>query len=116
MNIGSMRVRPYHSIAVDENVPPSTAERYRTLERFDRLRAADCEEAEALAQVGISRRTMYPWNRALAPKSTRPHRVRRRACKPKDVAAVMKLRRMSLRHRRAHTLVEVIHDPSQLEL
>ena len=101
MNVKSMRDRTYHDIEVDGDVPPAAAERYRTLKRFDLLRAAGCVEREALAQVGISRRTMYRWKRlpadggpcALAPKSTRPRRVRQRAYTRKDVAAVLKLRR-----------------------
>ena len=79
MNIKSMRVRSYRSIAADEHVP---------------------EEA-ALEQLGISRRTLYRWRSALAasgqrgltPKSTRPRRVRQRAWKPRDVKAVLGVRR-----------------------
>ncbi len=101
MNIKSMRVRSYRSFAVDEHVPKEAAERCRTLKAYDRLRAAGCGEGAALEQLGISRRTRYRWQsalaasgqRELAPKSTRPHRVRRRAWKPKDVKAVLDVRR-----------------------
>ena len=80
MNIESMRVRSYRSIAADEHVPEKAAERYRTLKACGNLRAAGCSEEGALEQVGISRRTRYRWQsalaasgqRGLAPKSTRP--------------------------------------------
>ena len=81
MNIKSMRVRSYRSIAADEHVPEEAAERYRTLKACGNLRAAGCSEEGALEQHG------------LAPKSTRPRRVRRRAWKPRDVKAVMDVRR-----------------------
>ena len=101
MNIESMRIRSYRSFKVDERVPAIAAERYRTLQAYDRLRAAGCSEAAALEQLGIGRRTLYRWRRALAaggqcalaPKSTRPRRVRRRAYGPGEVKAVMDMRR-----------------------
>ena len=101
MNIKSMRVRSYRSIAVDEHVPSEAAERFRTLKAYDRLRAAECSEEGALAQLGISRRTRYRWRsalaaggqRGLAPRSTRPRRTRERAYRPRDVEAVMDVRR-----------------------
>ena len=101
MNIESMRVRSYRSIAADEHVPEEAAERYRTLKSYEKLRAAECSEGGALDQLGISRRTRYRWQsalaasgqRGLAPKPTRPHRVRQRAYKPRDVKAVMDVRR-----------------------
>ena len=101
MNIESMRIRSYRSFKVDEHVPAVAAERYRTLKAYDRLRSAGCSEGGALGQFGISRRTLYRWQgalaaggqRALAPKSTRPHRVRHRSWTPNDVKAVMDLRR-----------------------
>ncbi len=101
MNMESMRVGSYRSIAADEHVPEEAAERYRTLKACGNLRAAGCNEEGALEQVGISRRTRYRWQaalgasgqRGLAPKSTRPRRVRRRAWKPRDVKAVMDVRR-----------------------
>ena len=61
MNIKSMRIRSYRSFAVDEQVPPEAAERYRTLKAYERLRSAGCREAVALEQFGISRRTLYRW-------------------------------------------------------
>jgi transposase len=101
MNIESMRARSYRSIAADEHVPEEAAERFRTLEAYDRLRAGGCSEAAALRQLGISRRTLYRWKsalaasgqRGLAPKPTRPGRVRQRAWKPRDVKAVLDVRR-----------------------
>ena len=101
MNIKSMRLRSYRSFAVDEHVPPEAAERYRTLKAYERLRAARCNEVVALQQLGMSRRTRYRWQaalaaggqRGLAPKSTRPRRVRQRAWKPRAVKAVMDVRR-----------------------
>ena len=92
MNIESMRVRSYRSIAADEHVPEEAAERYRTLKAWGNLRAAGCNEEGALEQLGISRRTRYRWQsalaasgqRGLAPKSTRPRRVRQRTWKPRD--------------------------------
>ena len=39
MNIESMRVRSYRSIAADEHVPEEAAERYRTLKSYEKLRA-----------------------------------------------------------------------------
>ena len=101
MNIESMRVRSYRSIAADEHVPEEAAERYRTLKAWGNLRAAGCNEEGALEQLGISRRTRYRWQsalaasgqRGLAPKSTRPRRVRQRTWKPRDVKAVMDVRR-----------------------
>ena len=73
MNIESMRVRSYRSIAADEHVPEEAAERYRTLKACRNLRAAGCSEEGALEQVGISRRTRY----------------RQRTWKPRNVKAVM---------------------------
>ena len=101
MNIESMRVRPYRSFKVDDGVPEAAAERCRTLEAYRRLREAGCGEAAALEQLGISRRTRYRWQaalaargqRGLAPKSTRPHRVRQRSYRAKDVKAVLDVRR-----------------------
>ena len=101
MNIKSMRVRSYRSIAADEHVPEEAAERYRTLKSYDRLRDGGCGEQAALEQLGISRRTLYrrqsalaaSGQRGLAPKSTRPRRVRQRAWKPRDVKAVLDVRR-----------------------
>ena len=61
MNMESMRVRSYRSIAADEHVPEEAAERYRTLKACGNLRAAGCSEEGALEQVGISRRTRYRW-------------------------------------------------------
>ena len=93
MNMESMRIRSYRSFKVDEHVPAVAAGRYRTLKAYDRLRAAGCNESGALEQLGISRRTLYRWQAALAPKSTRPGRVRQRAWKPRDVKAVIDVRR-----------------------
>ena len=101
MNMESMRIRSYRSFKVDEHVPAVAAGRYRTLKAYDRLRAAGCSEGGALEQLGISRRTLYRGQgalaaggqRGLAPKSTRPGRVRQRAWKPRDVKAVMDVRR-----------------------
>ena len=87
MNIESMRVRSYRSIAADEHVPEEEAERYRTLKSYEKLGAAECSEGGALEQLGISRRTRT------GAKPTRPHRVRQRAYKPRDVKAVMDVRR-----------------------
>ena len=81
MNIKSMRVRSYRSIAADEHVPEEVAERYRTLKSYDRLRDGGCSAKAALEQRG------------LAPKSTPPRRVRQRAWKPRDVKAVLDVRR-----------------------
>ena len=81
MNIKSMRLRSCRSFAVDEHVPREAAERYRTLKAYERLRAAGCNEAVALQQLG------------LAPKSSRPRRVRCRSWQSKDVKAVMDMRR-----------------------
>ncbi len=101
MNIESMRIKSYRSFKVAEHVPAAAAQRYRTLKAYDRLRAAGCNEAVALEQLGIGRRTRYRWQaalaaggqHALAPRSTRPRRVRRRFWTPKDVKAVVGLRR-----------------------
>ncbi len=101
MNIKSMQLRSYRSFAVDEHVPPEAAERYRTLKAYERLRAARCNEVVALEQLGMSRRTLYRWRaalaaggqRGLAPKSSRPRRVRCRSWQPKEVKAVMDMRR-----------------------
>ena len=101
MNMKSMRIRSYRSFKVDEHVSPKAAERYRTLSAYRSLRDSGCDEAGALAHVGISRRTLYRWKaalaaggqRGLAPKSTRPRRVRQRAWKPRDVKAVLDVRR-----------------------
>lgn len=97
MNIKSMRIRSYRSFKVDEHIPEAAAERYRTLQAYRRLRIAVCGEAGALAHVGISRRTLYrrkaalaaSGQRGLAPKSTRPRRLRRPARRPSDVKAVI---------------------------
>ena len=101
MNIESMRIRSYRSFKVDDRVPEAAAERYRTLRAYRRLREAGCGEAAALEQLGLSRRTLYRWQaalaaggqRGLAPKSTRPHRVRGRCWTAADVKAVLRLRR-----------------------
>ena len=71
MNIESMRVRSYRSIAADEHVPEEAAERYRTLKAWGNLRAAGCNEEGALEQLGISRRTRYRWQSALAASGQR---------------------------------------------
>ena len=101
MNIESMRIRSYRSFKVDDGVPAEAAKRVQTLKAYERLRAAGCHEAGALQQLGISRRTLYRWKAALAargphgltPRSTRPRRVRERAYKPRDVKAVLEVRR-----------------------
>ena len=101
MNIESMRIRSYRSFKVDDRVPETAAERYRTLRAYRRLRDAGCGEAAALEQLGVGRRTLYRWQaalaaggqRGLAPKSTRPHRVRGRCWTTQDVKAVMDMRR-----------------------
>ena len=101
MNIKSMRIRSYRSFKVDEHVPAEAAERYRTLKAYQRLRDSGCNDAGALEQLGVSRRTRYRWQaalaaggqRGLAPKSTRPRRVRGRSWTAKDVKAVMEVRR-----------------------
>ena len=92
MNMESMRIRSYRSFKVDEHVPAVAAGRYRTLKAYDRLRAAGCNESGALEQLGISRRTLYRWPGAEVDPS-RPRRVRQRAWKPRDVKAVMDVRR-----------------------
>ena len=61
MNMESMRVRSYRSIAANEHVPEEAAECYRTLKACGNLRAAGCSEESALEQLGISRRTRYRW-------------------------------------------------------
>ena len=66
MNIESMRIRSYRSFKVDEHVPAQAAERYCTLQAYQRLREAGCSETGALTHVGISRRTLYRWKAALA--------------------------------------------------
>ena len=101
MNIKSMRIRSYRSFKVDEHIPAEAAERYRTLQAYQRLRDAGCDETVALAHVGISRRTLYRWKaalaaggqRGLAPKSTRPRQLRVRRWTDRDVKAVMDMRR-----------------------
>ena len=95
MKIESMRTRSYRSFKVDDaDLPAEARERLSAIRRHDELRAAGCAEQAALKVIGVSRRTMYRWKaalaasgqRGLAPKSTRPRRVRRRSCKPSDVA------------------------------
>ena len=102
MNIESMRTRSYRSFKVDDaDLPEQARERLLAIRRFDELRAAGCSEQAALREIGVSRRTMFRWKaalaasgqRGLAPKSTRPRRVRGRSYKPSDVKAVMDLRR-----------------------
>ena len=102
MNIESMRARSYRSFKVDgAELPAPARERLLAIRRFQELRAAGCAEQAALKEIGVSRRTMFRWKaalaasgqRGLAPKSTRPRRVRRRSYKPSDVKAVMDLRR-----------------------
>ena len=101
MDIKSLRIRSYKSFRVDEHVPEAAGERYRTLQAYQRLRAAGCSEAGALAQLEISRRTLYRWKavlaaggvHALAPHSSRPRRHRCPAYTPQDVRAVLAMRR-----------------------
>ena len=101
MHIKSLRIRSYKSFRVDEHVPKAAAERYRTLQAYQRLRAAGCSEAGALEQLEISRRTLYRWKaalagggvQALAPRSSCPQRRRCPAYTPRDVQAVMAMRR-----------------------
>ena len=50
MNMESMRVRSYRSIAADEHVPEEAAERYRTLKACGKLCAAGCSEEGALVR------------------------------------------------------------------
>ena len=101
MNIESMRTRSYRSFAIDDaELPPAARERLLAIRRYDELRAAGCGEQAALREIGVGRRTMFRWKgalaargqRGLAPKSTRPRRVRRRSYKPSDVKAVVDLR------------------------
>ena len=102
MNIESMRTRSYRSLRVDDaELPAAARERLLAIRRYDELRAAGCAEQAALKEIGTSRRTMFRWKaalaaggeRGLAPKSTRPHRVRQRSYEPSDTKAVMALRR-----------------------
>ena len=102
MKIESMRTRSYRDFKVDDaGLPAEARERLSAIRRYDELRAAGCAEQAASREIGVSRRTMYRWKaalaasgqRGLAPKSTRPRRVRRRSCKPSDVKAVLDLRR-----------------------
>ena len=103
MNMESMRTRSYPSFLHidDAELPEAARERLLAIRRYDALRAAGCAEQAALEEIGVSRRTMFRWKaalaargqRGLAPQSTRPHRVRRRAYAPSDVAAVLALRR-----------------------
>ena len=74
MKIESMRTRPYRSFRIDDaDLPAGARERLSAIRRYDELRGAGCA--------------------ALAPKSTRPRRVRRRSYKPSDAKAVLDLRR-----------------------
>ena len=102
MNIESMRIKSHRSFAVDEApLPPAAAERLKKLNKHDDLRADGCGGAAALRHAGLSRRTLCRWKaalaaggqRGLAPKSTRPRRVRHRAYGPKEVKAVLDMRR-----------------------
>ena len=102
MRIESMRIRSCRSFRVDDaDLPAEARERLSAIRRFDGLRAAGCAERAALREVGISRRTLHRWKaalaaggqRGLAPKSTRPRRLRRPARKPGDAEAVMAMRR-----------------------
>ena len=102
MNIESMRIKSHRSFAVDEApLPPAAAERLRKLNKYDDLRADGCAGAAALRHARLSRRTLCRWKaalaaggqRGLAPKSTRPRRVRRRAYGPKEIKAVLDMRR-----------------------
>ena len=98
MNIESMRTRPYRSFAIDNaELPAAARERLHSIGRYDELRTAGCAEQAALREIGVGRRAMFRWKgalaaggpRGLAPKSTRPHRVRSRAYTgPSDVRAV----------------------------
>ena len=89
-------IRSYKSFRVDEHVPEAAGERYRTLQAYQR-----CCKAGALAQLEISRRTLYRWKavlaaggvHALAPHSSRPRRHRCPAYTPQDVRAVLAMRR-----------------------
>ena len=102
MKIESMRTRSYRSFKVDDaDLPAEARERLSAIRRYDELRAAGCAAPAALREIGVSRRTMCRWKaalaasgqRGLAPKSTRPRRVRRRSYKPSDAKAVLDLRR-----------------------
>ena len=88
-----------HGVHASEIVPQYRGGRTRAreggralpdIEGVRNLRAAGCSEEGALEQVGISRRRGIG---GLAPKSTRPRRVRQRTWKPRDVKAVMDVRR-----------------------
>ena len=76
MNMESMRVRSYRSIAADEHVPEEAAERYRTLMACENLRAAGVQRAR---RAGATRD--QPAGRGIG---ARPRRVRQRAWKPRD--------------------------------
>ena len=102
MKIESMRTRSYRSFKVDDaDLPAEARERLSAIRRYDELRAAGCAAPAASREIGVSRRTMCRWKaalaacgqRGLAPKSTRPRRVRRRSYKPSDAKAVLDLRR-----------------------
>ena len=121
MNIEPMRVRPYRSFRIDDGGCPrrprnATGRSRRTrsfgrrvatrLARWRNSASADARctggrprsRLAAGAVHGAAERALllpaaYKMASLGAPKSTRPHRVRRRAYKPRDVKAVLALRR-----------------------
>lgn len=66
--------------------------RAEILDRWRRARANGLTAAEAADAVGVSRATLYRWQRRLEPASRRPRRVRRPGWSPAVAAAVERYR------------------------
>lgn len=85
VQIKSLRMKSYRSWAVDETVIGDKAkEKYQTLQKFCQLRAEGCSEHTALKVLGISRTSLYRWQRqyrkygpaGLNERSRAPHQKR----------------------------------------
>ena len=74
--------------------PPNSAAAIRrdALTRWRQAMAKGLTAQEAADVVGVARSTLYRWEKALEPKSRRPHRCRKPAWSPALVKAVEELR------------------------
>lgn len=64
MQIKSLRIKSYRSWAVDETVISDKAkEKYQLLQKFWNLREAGCKEDTILGVLGLTRATLYRWQR-----------------------------------------------------
>ena len=100
MQIKSLRSTYYKTRRINDRVSADAMDRYKRLERYQRLRSEGCSEATALEVTGWSRATYYRWHKryqqqgmdGLARCSTRPRNTRPRQWTRQQAQMVMHLR------------------------